>query len=104
MLCLLDAGEDAVYGLIAPWPFGSDDPLWVTPDMTRYGCLPAWFPAEDQQGNAAPPQAQVDRFLSILSRLIPLPEDHTQTDLKALVWGLCEMARHWADVREAFED
>ena len=109
---LLELTEDEVETLLPPaesygwndtllntmaWAWNYDKMLILTPDPSRYGQVPAWFPTTDCAGRELAETAQVDRFIFLLRHVIDLPEDHRAIDPKALARALFELHAAYED-------
>lgn len=110
--CLLELTEEEAEAYLPPpdsygwgntllnrmaWAKSYDKMLVFTPDPSRYGQIPGWFPRTDCQGRDLTETAQVDRFLLLLNHVIQLPKDHRETDPKALVAALFELHDAYQD-------
>ncbi len=87
------------------WMCQPDRIVYFTPDLKRYGCLPAWFPEEDSQGQKLTPQGQVDRFLYFLDYLYGhLPDDHRQASTHLVVESIIRMEDNMMKYIDVEED
>jgi hypothetical protein len=109
----LEYDEDTIYDLLpSERSYGWDDGLmntfawsnnayeavYIMPDLSRFGCLPSWFPTTDKDGRHLSPQSQVDRFLYLLELAYGgFLDDHRQADPKAVAGAILEL---WGNMGE----
>ncbi len=90
--CLLEINEDNITDLLPSadfyswgdnmtniwaWTNNAYKVVYFTPDLSRYGCIPDWFPNTDQQGRLLTDQKRIDRFLYLLDQAYGgLPDNH----------------------------
>ncbi len=106
MECFLQYDEDTIDSLLPSeesygWGGLTDTIVWANnaykyiyfiPEFSRYGCIPRWFPTEDDAGQQLTEQGQVDRFLYLVDLAYGgLPEDHLKVSPRSLAEAILEL-------------
>lgn len=87
------------------WANNSDKVIYFTPDFTRYGCLPDWFPTTDRQERQLTEQGQVDRFLYLLDYAYGgLLDDHSAMPPHLIAQAIIELNENMGDYVDLEEE
>ena len=96
--------DDDVMNALA-WEQNTYKVVFFTPDFSRYGCLPSWFPKNDTQDRSLSPQGQVDRFLYLLDLTYGgFLGDHHDADPREVVDAILELFENMGEYTDIEEE